>query len=105
MANKHYEKYKETIKKVSKRNYHQRIVSLNLFIKNECCTACGESETVCLKFYPHDKKIRTKIKRVGMNDDSREEILKMIEDSVVVCSNCFIKIENDLIDLNYQSVL
>ena len=40
-----------------------------------------------------------------MNDDSREEILKMIEESVVVCSNCFIKIENDLIDLNYQSVL
>ena len=45
----HYEKYKETIKKVARRNYRKRVAWLNTHLGNEHCIHCGESETVCLK--------------------------------------------------------
>ena len=72
MPNKHYEKYKDTIKKVARRNYRKRIVLLNEFLADKSCKHCGESETVCLKFYPHDSQIRKITKRVGLNDESRK---------------------------------
>jgi len=53
MGNAHYEKYKDTIKKVARRNYRKRIVLLNEWLNDKSCVHCGESETVCLKFYPH----------------------------------------------------
>ena len=31
MSNKHYEKYKNTIKEVTKRNYHKRVYSINKY--------------------------------------------------------------------------
>ena len=56
----HYEKYKETIKKVARRNYRKRVAWLNTHLGNEHCIHCGESETVTLKLYPHDVEIRKK---------------------------------------------
>ena len=57
MGNVHYEKYKDTIKKVARRNYRKRIVILNEYLGDKHCKHCGESETVCLKFYPHNSEI------------------------------------------------
>ena len=98
MTSKHYKKYKETIKEVTKRNYRKRVSSLNQYLENTKCVHCGESEIACLKFYPHDKDIRKTIKRVGMNDKSRKTVKRLIDSSNIVCSNCLIKIENDLLD-------
>ena len=95
----HYEKYKETIKKVARRNYRQRIVWLNEYLAEKSCEHCGESETVCLKFYPHNNEIRKQTKRKGMNDESRKDTYELIKNSTIVCSNCFIKLDNDLIDI------
>ena len=89
MGNSHYEKYKDTIKKVSRRNYRKRIVLLNEFLAEKHCIHCGEAETVCLKFYPHNSEIRKITKRVGISNESR---------SIIVCSNCWIKLDNDLIE-------
>ena len=100
MGNAHYNKYKETIKKVAKRNYRKRVKWLNDFLADKYCVHCKESETVCLKFYPHDLKIRRIVKRVGMNDDSHTEVRKLIEQSKIVCANCWIKLDNDLIEFD-----
>ena len=94
----HYEKYKDTIKKVARRNYRKRIAWLNTHLNNEHCVHCGESETVCLKLYPHDVEIRKQAKRVGTNDKSRKEVHKLMNQCKVVCSNCWIKLDNDLIE-------
>ena len=98
MANAHYEKYKDTIKKVARRNYRKRIVLLNEFLANKSCQHCGESETVCLKFYPHNAQIRKLTKRVGTSNESRKEIFYLLDNSIILCSNCWIKIDNDLIE-------
>ena len=98
MPNAHYEKYKDTIKKVARRNYRKRIVLLNEFLADKSCQHCGESETVCLKFYPHNAQIRKLTKRVGTNDKSRKEIFHLLDNSIILCSNCWIKIDNDLIE-------
>ena len=99
MKNPHYNKYKETIKKVARRNYRKRAVWLNEHLANDSCVHCNESETACLKFYPHDAEIRKNSKRVGMNKESRKEVLKLMNSSKIVCSNCWIKLDNDLIEL------
>ena len=98
MTNAHYEKYKDTIKKVARRNYRKRIVLLNEFLADKSCQHCGESETVCLKFYPHNAQIRKLTKRVGTNDKSRKEIFHLLDNSIILCSNCWIKVDNDLIE-------
>ena len=98
MVNAHYEKYKDTIKKVARRNYRKRIVLLNEFLADKSCQHCGESETVCLKFYPHNAEIRKITKRVGTSDESRKEIFHLLDNSIILCSNCWIKIDNDLIE-------
>ena len=98
MTNAHYEKYKDTIKKVARRNYRKRIILLNEFLANKSCQHCGESETVCLKFYPHNAEIRKITKRVGTSDESRKEIFHLLDNSIILCSNCWIKIDNDLIE-------
>ena len=56
------------------------------------------NETVCLKLYPHDVEIRRQAKRVGTNDESRKEVHKLMNSCKVVCSNCWIKLDNDLIE-------
>ena len=98
MGNSHYEKYKDTIKKVSRRNYRKRIVLLNEFLAEKHCIHCGEAETVCLKFYTHNSEIRKITKRVGISNESRKEIFHLMEESIIVCSNCWIKLDNDLIE-------
>ena len=98
MVNAHYEKYKDTIKKVARRNYRKRIVLLNEFLADKACQHCGESETICLKFYPHDSEIRKLTKRVGISNKSRKEIFYLVDNSIILCSNCWIKIDNDLIE-------
>ena len=98
MVNAHYEKYKETIKRVARRNYRKRIILLNEVLADKSCIHCGESETVCLKFYPHDAEIRKITKRVGTNPKSRKEIFHLISESQILCSNCWIKVDNDLVE-------
>ena len=98
MTNAHYEKYKDTIKKVARRNYRKRIILLNEFLADKYCQHCGESETVCLKFYPHNSEIRKLTKRVGISNESRREIFHLLNNSIILCSNCWIKIDNDLIE-------
>ena len=98
MTNKHYDKYKETIKKVARRNYYKRVQWLNKILENESCLHCGESETVCLKFHPHDKEIRKLSKRKGLNESSQKQVNNLISESKVVCANCLLKIDNDLIE-------
>ena len=98
MTNAHYQKYKETIKRVARKNYRKRVKWLNDFLADKYCVHCKESETVVLKFYPHDTAIRRQVKRVGMNDESRKTVKRLIDSSKIVCSNCMIKIENDLLD-------
>ena len=44
MVNTHYEKYKDTIKKVARRNYRKRIVLLNEFLAEKACDHCGERD-------------------------------------------------------------
>ena len=94
----HYEKYKDTIKKVARRNYRKRVAWLNTHLNTEHCVHCGESETICLKFHPHDSQIRKLTKRMGTNNESRKEIFHLISQSKILCSNCFIKVDNDLIE-------
>ena len=98
MGNTHYNKYKETIKKVARRNYRKRVKWLNDYLADKYCEHCKESETVCLKFYPHDSEIRKLTKRVGTSNDSRKEIFHLIDKSHILCSNCWIKLDNDLIE-------
>ena len=98
MANAHYKKYSETIKRVARRNYRKRLVLLNEFLANKSCQHCGESETICLKFYPHNAEIRKLTKRVGTSNESRKEIFHLLDISIILCSNCWIKVDNDLIE-------
>ena len=95
----YYKRYQKTIKEVAKKNYNRRIIWLNEFLAPYCCHHCGEPETACLKFYPHDREIRYKSKRLGLNEESRKEVKDFIEKSKVVCANCYLKLDNDLIDI------
>ena len=99
MGNAHYEKYKDTIKKVARRNYRKRIVLLNEWLNDKSCVHCGESETVFLKFYPHDSDIRKITKRVGVNEDSRQEIFHLIGQSQILCSNCYFQYNQPFLTL------
>ena len=99
MPNEHYQKYKETIKKTARRHYRKRIALLHQYLSNQSCFHCGESETICLKFYPHDSDIRKVSKRVGTNTESQKEVIKLINESKILCSNCWIKLDNDIIEL------
>ncbi len=95
----YYNKYKDTIKEVSKRHYRKREIWINEFLSDYSCEYCGESETACLKFYPHDTKIRSLSKRKGLNNESRKDVVDLIDVSKIVCSNCFLKIDNEIIDI------
>ena len=94
-----YQKYKETIKKVSQRNYRARKIWVNDYLSDKFCCHCGESETACLQFFPHEREIRKRTKRKGLNEESRKEVIGFIKKSKVVCANCYLKLENDIIDI------
>src|SRR6056300_1158165 len=95
----HYQKYKDTIRKVSQRNYRKRKIWVNEYLGDKTCHYCGESETACLQFYPYEKDIRKLTKRKGLNEDSRKDVNGLIKQSKVVCANCYLKLENDIIDV------
>ena len=42
MTNEHYSKYKETIKKVARRNYRKRVAWLNNHLADEYCQHCAQ---------------------------------------------------------------
>ena len=44
------------------------------------------------------QRSRKQAKRVGTNDESRKEVHKLMNSCKVVCSNCWIKLDNDLIE-------
>jgi len=94
----HYEKYKETIKKVARRHYNKRVAWLNQHLSYKSSRNCGESETVCLKFYPYDSQIRKLSKTTSLNGE-RTEIVDLMDNSKILCHNCWIKLDNDLIEL------
>ena len=81
-----------------RRNYQKRKILLEEFLIDKSCRHCGESEHVCLKFYPHDSEIRKISKRVGTSDESRKEVFHLIDQSDILCYNCFIKKHHDLIE-------
>jgi hypothetical protein len=91
-----YNKYKDTIKKTARRNYRKRVIWINEYLADKQCRYCGEPETVCLQFYPNDKEIRRMSTRSGLNEETRKEILETINQSTIVCSNCFLKLDNDI---------
>ena len=74
------------------------VIIVKEVLADRSCIHCGESETVCLKFYPHDAEIRKITKRVGTNPKSRKEIFHLINESKILCSNCWIKQDNDLLE-------
>ena len=82
----HYDKYKETIKKVARRHYNKRVSWLNSHLSDKSCINCGDSE------------IRKKSKTTAINGQ-RDEILTLIDSSKVLCHNCWIKLDSDLIEL------
>ena len=62
---------------------------------------------LCLKYHPdkcNDLKSNEKFKdivdayEILYNEESRKKILDIIEKQVIVCQNCYIKKDNDLID-------
>ena len=87
--NKHYDKYKETIKKVARR--HRLLMSKDKWIADylmsNSCSHCGESELICLQFYPDDRKIRALSKK----SEDKTEVLEYISNNEIVCRNCFQK--------------
>ena len=95
----HYQKYKDTIKRVSQRNYRARKIWVNEYLGEKSCHYCGESETACLQFYPHEREVRKLTKRKGLNEQSRTEVKKLIDNSKIVCANCYLKLENDITDI------
>jgi len=94
----HYQKYRNTIRKVARRHRRLRHSWVNKQLTEKSCKYCGESELVCIKFYPDDRKIRSDSSKQGLNEESRKKILDIIEKQVIVCQNCYIKKDNDLID-------
>ena len=94
-----YQKYKDTIKRVSQRNYRKRIIWVNEHLEDKYCSYCGESENAWLQFHPHESEIRKRTRRKGLNEESRQEVVELIENSKVVCANCYLKLDADLIDI------
>ena len=91
--NEHYDKYKETIKKVARRHRLLKDKWITDYLMSNSCSHCGESELICLQFYPDDRKIRAESKR----SEDKTEVLKYISNNEIVCRNCFQKLDSDII--------
>ena len=76
----------------------KQAIALDEFLTEKSCVHCGEAEHVCLKFWPYDAEIRKVSKRVGTSITSRQEVFHLIDQSVILCSNCYIKKHHDLIE-------
>jgi hypothetical protein len=66
---------------------------INSFRDYQC--GCGETELVCLEWYPHHKKIRNLVYRNSAKSKEREQALKLIEECKPLCRNCIKKQEYD----------
>ena len=91
--NEHYDKYKETIKKVARRHRLLKDKWIADYLMSTSCSHCGESELICLQFYPDDRKIRALSKR----SEDKTEVLEYISKNEIVCRNCFQKLDSDII--------
>jgi len=91
----HYEKYKTTIKKVARRHRLLKDKWITDYLMNNSCYICGESELICLQFYPDDRKIRALSKK----SNDKKDVMKYIEKNKIVCRNCFQKLDSDIIDV------
>ena len=91
--NRHYKKYKETIKKVARRHRLLKDKWITDFLMSTSCSYCGESELICLQFYPDDRKIRAESKK----SEDKKEVMKYISKNKIVCRNCFQKLDSDII--------
>ena len=63
------------------------------YLMSNSCSHCGESELICLQFYPDDRKIRALSKR----SEDKTEVLEYISNNEIVCRNCFQKRDSDII--------
>ena len=90
---------KKPLKRFLNVTYSHCKIWVNEYLGDKVCIHCGESETACLQFYPHERKIRSLTKRKGLNEQSRTEVNEYISKSKVVCANCYLKLENDIIDI------
>ena len=91
--NKHYEKYKDTIKKVARRHRLLKDNWIADHLMSNSCSHCGESELICLQFYPDDRKIRALSKK----SEDKTEVRKYISNNKIVCRNCYQKLDSDII--------
>ena len=57
------------------------------YLMSNSCSHCGESELICLQFYPDDRKIRALSKR----SEDKTKVLEYISNNEIVCRNCFQK--------------
>ena len=78
--NEHYDKYKETIKKVARRHRLLKDKWIADYLMSNSCSHCGESELICLQFYPDDRKIRALSKR----SEDKTEVLEYISNNEIV---------------------
>ena len=62
---------------------------LNSFRDYQC--PCGETELVCLEWYPNHKKIRHLVYRYGAKTKERQQAQQLIEESTALCRNCVSK--------------
>ena len=98
--NKHYKKYKETIKKVARRHRLLKDKWITDLLMSNSCYHCSESELICLQFYPDDRKIRALSKK----SVDKKDVMKYIEKNKIVCRNCFQKLDSDIIDILFFSL-
>ena len=63
---------------------------INSFRDYQC--GCGETELVCLEWYPHHKKIRNLVYRNSAKSEERQQAIKLMEECTPMCSNCVTKL-------------
>ena len=94
----HYQKYRNTIRKVARRHRRLKDKWINEQLRGKSCKYCAESEIIVLKFYPDDRTIRAQSQKISLKEENRKELIEKIDNNEIVCQNCFIKLDNDLID-------
>ena len=64
------------------------------YLMSNSCSHCGESELICLQFYPDDRKIS---RTLSKKSEDKTEVLEYISNNEIVCRNCFQKRDSDII--------
>ena len=82
--NEHYDKYKETIKKVARRHRLLKDKWIADYLMSNSVHIVSESELICLQFYPDDRKIRAFLKslRIKLKYWSIYQIMKLYVETV-----------------------